>query len=201
MSEKMVETTGRDLRGTLAALVSAHGTRWHRAALRIVGNNADAQDAVQEAIHRILVKAPLFQSADEARMYVARAITNHAIELHRARRKQNHLRAPLDAAYLLAADASSPEWRLVEREQSIERAHLLNLIQEGLDRLHPKRSEALGLILFAPRGKSMRTVGAGRGIPYSTLRHRSVQALRELRKFILRELTQERRERGSPRKS
>lgn len=197
----MVGATAPELRATLAALVAAHGHRWHHAALRIVGNAADAQDAVQEAIHRVLDMAPPFRSTDEARMYLARAITNHAIELHRARRRQRRARVPLDAADLLAPDVASPDARLEELERSIERARLLGLLHEGLRRLAPKHSEALELTVFQPRGQSMRSMGAGRGIPYSTLRHRSVKALRELRKFIRRGQLRKARVRGSARRS
>ncbi|PYV14406.1 MAG: hypothetical protein DMG07_12070 [Acidobacteria bacterium] len=60
--------------------------------------------------------------------------------------------------------------------------------REGLAHLPAKQYEALRLTLFERPHTSIRDAGLERGIPYSTLRHRSVQGIRRLQKFVRRAL-------------
>ena len=63
---------------------------------------------------------------------------------------------------------------------------MLDLLDEGLKRLPLKQYEALRLTILESRGLSIRDVGMTNGIPYSTLRHRTKQGLRQLRRFLER---------------
>jgi DNA-directed RNA polymerase specialized sigma24 family protein len=117
-------------------------------------------------------------------MYLGRAIGNAAFELYNCRKRERMRRFPVHEQILLPAFTSSPFACLEHSEKSREKEQLLGLLDEGLKRLPSKQSEALRLTILESRGLSIRDVGMTNGIPYSTLRHRSKQGLRTLRKFL-----------------
>jgi RNA polymerase sigma-70 factor (ECF subfamily) len=178
-----------DLPSVVASLVRAHGGKWLKFVARILRNAEDAEDVVQEAIERVLVRNRPFRSSEEVRMYLARAIANRAIELYHARRRERCRTLPLhDQNAAALEDDSSPQRYLEERERSAERARMVALVRKGLAHLPAKQYEALRLTLLEPRCSSMRDAGMLHGIPYSTLRHRSLQGIRRLQRFIRRAL-------------
>ena len=65
---------------------------------------------------------------------------------------------------------------------------MFNLLQEGLAHLPLKQYQAVHLTVMDPSAVSMRDAGIENDIPYSTLRHRSVQGIRRLRRFLCRAL-------------
>ena len=176
-----------DLRNIIAALIRQHGDKWIRFVLRIVGNQQDAEDVIQEAVRRVLMRNRPFRSEEEARMYLSRAISNTAFESYHCRRRERLRCLPLKEQALLASD-SSPQSLLETQEESDRTERLTKLLKEGLAHLPTKQYEALYLTVLEPGALSIRDAGAERGIPYSTLRHRSIQGLRRLKRFIRRAL-------------
>jgi RNA polymerase sigma factor (sigma-70 family) len=177
-----------DLRNTIASLIRRHGDKWFRFVLRIVGNQQDAEDVVQEAVRRVLLRNRPFRTEEEARMYLSRAICNTAIESYHCRRRERVRCLPLKEQTLSASESVSPQAMLENQEESDQTERLTRLLKEGLAHLPTKQYEALYLTVLEPGAASIRDAGAERGIPYSTLRHRSVQGLRRLKKFIRRAL-------------
>jgi DNA-directed RNA polymerase specialized sigma24 family protein len=95
---------------------------------------------------------------------------------------------PLKEQILSASQSVSPQAMLENQEESDRAERLSKLLKEGLTHLPTKQYEALYLTVLEPGAASIRDAGAERGIPYSTLRHRSVQGLRRLKRFIRRAL-------------
>lgn len=193
----MSETNGGNpnLPAVIAKLLASHGAKWLKFVSRIVGNRDDAEDVLQEAVHRVLERNRPFSCDGEVRMYLARAITNRAFELYHARKRERSRRVTLRDQVFPGFDGGSPYQRLEEVELALERTWLTALVREGLARLPAKQYEALRLTVLEPRSTSIRDAGAERGIPYSTLRHRSVQGIRRLQRFVRRAL---RRRPGNP---
>jgi len=181
-----------DLRAVLGSVINRNAGKWLRFIVAILRNEADAEDVLQEAVQRVLVRNKPLSSEEQARMYLARAIANTALEFYNSRKRENLRQIPLREHILLPANALSPYACIEERERSAERDQLLGLLNEGLSRLSLKHYEALRLTILESRGLSIRDVGITTGIPYSTLRHRNRQGLRQLRRF----LEQERRRRS-----
>jgi len=75
---------------------------------------------------------------------------------------------------------------MVQLEKDTERLRAASFLQEGLARLPFKQYEALRMTLLETGRISMRGAGVENGIPYSTLRHRSIQGIRRLRRHIHR---------------
>jgi RNA polymerase sigma-70 factor, ECF subfamily len=171
------------LRAVMGSVIRHNFGKWLRFILAILKDEADAEDVIQEAVRRVLARDLSFKSEDQVRMYLGRAIGNAALERYNCRKRERLRQFPLNEQILLPA-ASSPFVWMEELERSNERERLLGLLDEALKRLPFKQSEALRLTILEAQGLSIRDVGVTNGIPYSTLRHRSKQGLRRLRKLL-----------------
>jgi RNA polymerase sigma factor (sigma-70 family) len=186
--EKEVIAESEEMRSVLRTIIDRNSGKWLRFILGILRNEADAEDVIQEAIRRVLARNVQLPSEDQMRMYLGRAIGNAALELYNSRKRERLKHIPIREHLLLLAGTSNPYRHIEEREKSAEKERLLSLLQEGLARLPYKQYEALRLTVLESQGLSIRDIGMHNGIPYSTLRHRSKQGLRQLRRFIERSM-------------
>jgi RNA polymerase sigma-70 factor, ECF subfamily len=173
-----------NLRAMLESAIHRNGAKWLKYILAILKNEADAEDVIQEAIRRVLSRNRFLTSEEEARMYLSRTIGNTALELYNCRKRERARQLPINEFLLSDPGCSTPYKYLAEKEISAEKEQMIGLLSDGLMRLPAKEHEALKLTILESRGLSIRDAGAGNGIPYSTLRHRSNQGLRRLRKFL-----------------
>ncbi len=180
------ESDGRQLLDFVDRVVRSHRPGWVRFARRVVRNEADAEDAVQEAVRRVLARGRPFNTSEDLRMYLGRAVSNMAIELYHERRKERERLRPVRENAIADTGAQGPDQLLEEREAAAERDRMVTILSDGLARLPPKQYEAVRLTVLESGGASIRDAGVASGIPYSTLRHRSVQGLRRLRKYAHR---------------
>lgn len=181
-------STRLDPRDVLAALMTDHGEKWRRFVQRMLRNPADAHDVMQEAVRRVLSTERRFDTEDDVRMYLARAIGNTAIEFYHQRARELTRKVPLWEHLVASGDSGSPEEQMVERERAARRAELLEVVRAGLTRLPAKQYEALRMTMLDPGTVSIREAGVGNGIPYSTLRHRTMQGIQRLRLHLHRSL-------------
>lgn len=177
-----------DLRTALVAAMMRNGARWIRFILAILKNEADAEDVIQEAIQRVLARNLPFSSEDQVRRYLGRAIGNAALEMYNHRKRERTRERPIREDTILPDSGDDPYATIREREESRKRERMLALLGDGLRQLPLKQYEALRLTVLESRGLSIRDVGGRSGIPYSTLRHRSRQGLRRLRRYLERSL-------------
>ncbi len=175
-----------EIRKILAGLIDEHGPKWLCFIGRILRNRADAEDVLQESVRRLLARDRSLESEDEVRMYLSRVIGNATIDLYHARKRERGKRMPLQESMCSTAAESDPHGSMELKESSLRRERLMGLVEEGLTRLPVKEYEALRLTVLEPGGTSIRDAGALSGIPYSTLRHRTIKGLRMLRRFIRR---------------
>src|SRR5207249_6669486 len=124
----------------------------------------------------------------DIRLVQQQAILNTAIETYHNRKLDLARHLPLREQWIPSQDSRDPHSNLEHLEQSDETTRLMTLLEEGLARLPQKQCEAVRLTLLAPEFTSIREAGAERGIPYSTLRHRCVQGMRNLKKYIKKAL-------------
>ncbi len=177
-----------DWRSVLGPILDHHGPRWRRFALAVLGNEADAEDVIQEAVRRVLARNQPLPSEEQARLYLGRAIGNAAFELYNSRKRERSRHVSIQESFFVTPCAANPHTFMEEKERSSEREKMLRLLHNGLERLPWKQHEALRLTILESRGLSIRDVGMTHGIPYSTLRHRCKQGLRRLRKHLERTL-------------
>jgi RNA polymerase sigma-70 factor, ECF subfamily len=183
MQTETTETV-QNLKEVLASILRHNGVRWLRFIAAILRNEADAEDVIQEAVQRVLARNLPFSSEEHVRRYLSRAIANSALALYKSRKRERRKQIPIEEHILLPARIANPYVCIEERELSFERDKQLGMLQEGLKYLSDKQLEALRLTILDCHGSSIRDVGMNNGIPYSTLRHRSQQGLRRLRKFL-----------------
>jgi RNA polymerase sigma factor (sigma-70 family) len=170
----------------IGSVIDHNSGRWLRFIVGILKNEADAEDVLQEAVRRVLVRNRQLASEEDVRMYLGRAIGNAAFELYNSRKRERLNHIPIHESTLLHANAVSPDVCMEEQERSARKEQLLGLLGEGLKRLPSKQHEALRMTILDSSGLSIRDVGLNNGIPYSTLRHRNKQGLRGLRRFLER---------------
>ena len=174
----------QNLKGTLESILNRHGGRWLSFIAAILKNRPDAEDVVQEAVRRVLARNLRFSSREQVRMYLGRSICNAALEVYNRRKRERRRQIPIEEQILVPAQTANPYACIEEREQAVIRDKQLGMIQEGLALLTDKQHEALRLTILDSRGLSIRDIGMNNGIAYSTLRHRSKQGLRRLRRFL-----------------
>lgn len=172
----------------LGSVFVRNRNRWLTYLASFLNSPGDADDVLQEAVWRVLARRRSFSSEDQLRMYLARAISNKAIEFYHLRKKERIRRRPLDAGACADPVRGNPEDALERIEQDRRRERARCLLRAGLSRLPPKQYEALCLTYLSPEDSSIREAGVNRGIPYSTLRHRSIQGLRQLRSYVCKGL-------------
>lgn len=89
------------------AAVETHGDRLFRLCLVLLGNAADAEDAVQETLLKYLQKAPVFESPEHEKAWLLRVAANHCRDVHR--RRARHPQTPFEELDLPAPAAESRE--------------------------------------------------------------------------------------------
>ena len=177
-----------DLRVILGPILSKNRSRWLKFILAILKNEEDAEDVLQEAVRRVLTCNRPFLSREQARMYLGRAIGNTALEVYNTRKRERMKQIPIKESLLMTDNTRSPYACMEQKERAEERKHLAGMLHDGLILLPMKQREALRITILESCGLSIRDVGTAYGIPYSTLRHRSKQGLRRLRRFLEHEL-------------
>lgn len=170
------------------SLMLRHQSKWLRFVQRMVQNRADAEDVLQDAVVKMLLRDRRFCSPEQARMYLGRIICNTAIEHYHRRMRKRRQHRPLNEQLLAATDMGEQPPSLEEGEDLGADVRMLTLLNEGLAHLPVKQYEALRLTVLDSRIASIRDAGAVHDIPYSTLRHRKVQGLRRLKRFFDRAL-------------
>ncbi len=180
------ETENPDLSRALEALFCRHRKKWLNYLGSFLSSPSDAEDVLHEAVRRVMMRNRSFESEDQLRMYLGRAMANSAIELYHFRKKERSIHSCIDSDSCPATEQADPHETMELREESERRERALRWLRRGLSRLPPKQYEALCLTYLDAGLSSIREAGTASGIPYSTLRHRSMQGLRRLRRFVRR---------------
>ena len=178
----------KDSGAVLGFVLDRNKSRWFRFSLAILKNEQDAEDALQEAVCRVLARNIPLLSHDEARMYLGRAIGNTALEFYNSRKRERLRQIPVYEDILIASHTQNQHACMEESEISKEEEYMLRRIHDLLALLPSKQQEALRITILESRGLSIREAAIACGIPYSTLRHRSKKGLKQLRRYLEREI-------------
>ena len=113
---------------TFQELYEKHATTVYRTALRVTGNGADAEDAMQSVFLRLMHQSAL-ELTQMPEHYLRRAATNAAIDI--LRKKQTQRETPLDAG--------------PERTSPAKDALLKEALRRALARLDPEDAQLFTL--------------------------------------------------------
>jgi RNA polymerase sigma-70 factor (ECF subfamily) len=148
----------------------------YRVAHRLLGNEADALDAVQEAFVKALVHLPSFQGRSSFKTWMLRVVSNAALDLGRQRGRRE----------TLSMDGMGPKYReecepLIHPEpiRELERQDLRRKLQEALAQLPAAQRQTF--VLHAEAELSYREVAETLEISIGTVMSRLYYARQRLR--------------------
>ncbi|MGJ7904993.1 RNA polymerase sigma factor [Actinopolyspora sp. H202] len=144
------------------SLVRTHTDKLYRVALRIVGNQAEAEDAVQDAWVSAWRSLTTFRGDSAASTWLYRVVTNAALSQVRKRRPTVPL-DPTDEAMTPVGETGNPEGAAL-REEETRRVHA------AISRLEP--SQRLPLVLRELEGMNYEEVAEVLEVNVTALRSR-----------------------------
>ncbi len=177
--EKLLEQSARGDRQALEELFCRYRQIAFRVAYRLLGNEADALDAVQEAFVKALIHLPKFQGRSSFKTWLLRVVSNASLDFGRQRGRRE----------ALSMDAMAVQTRLdleplvmEEPGRGLERADLRRQLQEALEHLSPVQRQTF--VLHAEAELSYREVAQTLGISIGTVMSRLYYARLKLREIL-----------------
>ena len=134
--EELMQTVGRGDLDAFGEIVRRHQTSAWRAAYRLLGDAAEAEDAAQDAFLKILDAAPRYRPTASFRTYLYRVVTRVCLDRLKKKRPIYVDRPPP-----CASDDPSPPDVLAHREDE-------TAIRRALDALPPRQRAVLILRHF-----------------------------------------------------
>jgi RNA polymerase sigma-70 factor (ECF subfamily) len=165
--------------GALDELFRRYRQAAFRVAFRLLGNEADALDAVQEGFVKALTHLAGFQGRSSFKTWLLRVVSNAALDMGRQRGRREM--ASLDAS----PTGESVHSRLLvcdESGQGLERADLRVQLDQALATLSPVQRQTF--VLYADAGLSYREVAEAMGTSIGTVMSRLYYARQKLRAFL-----------------
>ena len=148
----------------------------YRVAYRLLGNEADALDAVQEGFVKVLTHLPHFQGRSSFKTWLLRVVSNAALDLGRQRGR----RAAAEPGDATPPDAVPLVWE--DPTLGLERADLRRLLDRALASLpEPQRQT---FVLHVDAELSYREVAEVLGISIGTVMSRLYYARQKLRAYL-----------------
>lgn len=156
----------------------------YRVAYRLLSNEADALDAVQEGFVKALTHLAGFQRRSSFKTWLLRVVSNAALDLGRQRGRRECL--SLEAAEVRDDDLSL---LLVPDETAarLERSELRHLLDQALFTLSDVQRQTF--VLHAEAGLSYREVAAVMDISIGTVMSRLFYSRQKLRTYLAHKLS------------
>jgi RNA polymerase sigma-70 factor (ECF subfamily) len=179
--EELLARWGQGERPALDELFRRYRSLAYRVAYRLLGNEADALDAVQEGFIKVLTHLDGFQGRSSFKTWLLRVVSNAALDLgrQRGRREAYSLEAPEAGE----GDWSQPE-TAIDPALGLERADLRQLLDQALAGL--PEAQRRTFVLHAEAELSYREVADVMGISIGTVMSRLYYARQKLRAYLSR---------------
>jgi RNA polymerase sigma-70 factor (ECF subfamily) len=163
-----------------AALVQRHSHALFRLAYRMTGNEADAEEVVQETFLRAYRRLHQFEARAQVKSWLYSIAINCARDFLQKHRRRDRFSQPLDLESPAVARAAVGGQPLPDRmAQGVEmQAHL----NRALRHLTPKERAALMLRHF--EGLSIAEIGRSLGLRPSATKNCIFRAVRKLRRAL-----------------
>jgi RNA polymerase sigma-70 factor (ECF subfamily) len=165
-------------RTVLECLFRVHRTVAYRVAYRLLGNEADALDAVQNAFVKVFTHLDGFEGRSSFKTWLLRVVSNAALDLGRRRRRRNDRRCD-DGIVDLATELTAPER---EVSDELEGKELRRLLDEGLMQLSEVQRRTF--VLHVDGGLSYREVADVLQISVGTVMSRLFYARKKLQQIL-----------------
>ncbi len=177
--EQLLASAALGDRQALSELFGRYRSVAYRVAYRLLGNEPDALDAVQDAFVKALTHLHGFQGRSSFKTWLLRVVSNTALDLGRQRGRRAALSfdamgpAHREAVEPLVSDALG---------RDLERDDLRRLLHEALEQLSPAQRQTF--VLYAEAGLSYREVAGTLNISVGTVMSRLYYARQKLRVLL-----------------
>jgi RNA polymerase sigma factor (sigma-70 family) len=150
-------------------------------ARRMLRNEQDATEVVQEAFLKFILAAPELDSKERALAYIRTSINNLSLNIIRAKGNRPNL-IPIDSDTSQARLAEIASENYVPADASITAAEDAAIIKLALSKLSP--AERAALVMWEVEGRSTAEIAKELGIKESAVRHTVSRARASLRKVL-----------------
>jgi RNA polymerase sigma-70 factor (ECF subfamily) len=177
--EQLLDRHQAGERAALEELFRRYRQPAYRVAFRLLGNEADALDAVQEGFVKALTHLHGFQGRSSFKTWLLRVVSNAALDLGRQRGRREAV--PLEAVQ--GGETMPPQLTAAdETGRGLERADLRHLLDEALATLSDVQRQTF--VLYADAGLSYREIGEVMQTSIGTVMSRLHYARQKLRAFL-----------------
>ncbi len=121
--------------GAFETLVRQHGDALYRLAVRVLGNEAEARDAVQDGFISAYKEIKSFEARASLKTWLYRIVLNAALMRRRSRQRKNEV-AIDELLPQIDEFRHEPDWNFTESaEDTVARGHLRQHIRAQIERL------------------------------------------------------------------
>jgi RNA polymerase sigma-70 factor (ECF subfamily) len=174
--EQLVEIARGGDRQAREELFRRHWGVAYRVAMRLLGHEQDALDAVQDAFLKALVHFDDFDGRSGFKTWLLRIVSNAALDAGRRRRRRQVLR-------LGSSEADGPEPSVNhDPARDLHRSDLRKAIEAALDRLNPAMRATF--VLFAEAELSYKEIAECMSVPTGTVMSRLSYARQKLQAYL-----------------
>lgn len=159
----------------IAALFRDHADALYRAALRMLGDPGEAEDAVQDSFVKLRRSEKRLDELDRPQAWLFTVLRNVCID----RQREAARRSPLAIGQFEADEQSVAEQHNPTPESEVLTAEILRQVSKAMEALPPVDAEALTLVVI--EGLSYRDVADITDVPIGTVRSRLSRARKTLR--------------------
>jgi RNA polymerase sigma factor (sigma-70 family) len=150
-------------------------------ARRMLRNEQDATEVVQEAFLKFILAAPELDSKERALAYIRTSINNLSLNVIRAKGNRPSL-IPIDSDTSQERLAEIASENYIPADASISAAEDAAIIKLALSKLSP--AERAALVMWEVEGRSTQEIAKELGIKESAVRHTVSRARASLRKVL-----------------
>src|SRR5256714_510815 len=133
--EQLLSHAARGCKDALDELFRRYRLVAYRVAFRLLSNEADALDAVQEAFIKALTHLPSFQGRSSFKTWLLRVVSNASLDLGRQRGRRETLSLDAWGARPAEGDGTAVSGQLLTEDQvgrGLEQADLRSALNEAL---------------------------------------------------------------------
>src|SRR4051812_25432104 len=174
--ETLVDLARKGDRPAREELFRRHFEVAHRVAYRLLGNEQDALDAVQEGFLKAVRHLGDFDGRSGFRTWLLRIVTNAALDSGRKKRRRPALR--LDDALPGGSESARDD----DPAAGLHRDDLRRRLDDALDRLSPATRSTF--VLFAEAELSYKEIAACQDVPVGTVMSRLHYARQKLQSYL-----------------
>jgi RNA polymerase sigma-70 factor (ECF subfamily) len=170
--EELIRRIAHGEQLAMRTLFARHRVALHRWLLRLVGDEALAEDLLSEVFLDVWRQAAAFEARSSVSTWLLAIARYKALS---ARRRRTDVELDEEIASTVAVPADDPERVL----QTTNRAQLL---RHSLGRLSPEHGEVIDLVYY--HGRSVREVAEIVGVPEATVKTRMFYARKRLAELV-----------------